>query len=74
MAHRPESDTADLFRRVFRELDELRNGPKRVGDWVISQNTDGDLIITAPGRRTVVLSDQPEQVTIVQEVAAEEET
>jgi len=58
---------ADLMKRVT-ALEQKRTS--RAGEWTLYSNDEGDLVASSPSGNTVVLSDKPEQVVIVQQVTA----
>lgn len=74
MTVRPLNTMEDLVRDLRQRVAALeQRTTSRGGDWVIHGNDNGDLVATSPSGRTVVLSDEPEQVVIVQQVTTTEE-
>lgn len=63
------TDISDVVRDLMRRVTALEQASTaRAGQWVLSTNADGDLIATSPSGNTVVLSDKPEQITVVEQV------
>lgn len=56
----PPRNNAELLRQVTQRITRLENKPTvRVGDWVLSTDSDGQLVVTAPGKDALVVGAPP---------------